>query len=439
MNTLARLRAGQLAGNQRLQLACGLQEFPREIFELADSLEILDLSNNSLTTLPDDLPRLKKLRILFCSDNAFTELPAVLGRCPQLTMIGFKANRIERIAHGALPEALRWLILTDNRLTELPDEIGRCHQLQKLMLAGNQLRALPPALAQCSRLELLRLSANRLTDLPDWLAQLPRLAWLAYAGNPFCEPFEASATGLQEMPDVSWHSLSFQHTLGEGASGVIHQAQMQNQTGTKAVAVKIFKGDITSDGLPQCEMAACLHADTHPNLVPVLGVVAAHPQGKSALVMALIDPAFINLAGPPSLDSCTRDVYPAHTSFDLITALRLALGVASAARHLHARGLMHGDLYGHNILHNREGAAFLGDFGAASFLPRHDPPQVLALQRLEVRAFGCLLEELLAHSPDHPDPAAHQTLAQLKNACLNEVPTQRPLFSAIEQALTALV
>ena len=439
MNTLARLRAGQLAGTQRLQLACGLQEFPQEIFELADSLEILDLSGNALSKLPHDLARLKKLRVLFCSDNAFTELPAVLGRCPQLTMIGFKANRIERIAPGALPPALRWLILTDNRLTELPPEIGDCAQLQKLMLAGNQLRALPPALCQCRRLELLRMSANHLAELPDWLGQFPRLAWLAYAGNPFCASQEASTSSSQAMPTVAWHTLSLEKILGEGASGVIHQALMQSQTGTEAVAVKIFKGDVTSDGLPQCEMAACLHADTHPNLVPVLGVVAEHPQGKSALVMALIDPAFVNLAGPPSLDSCTRDVYPAHTAFELATALRLALGIASAARHLHARGLMHGDLYGHNILHNRAGAAFLGDFGAASFLPLQDPPQTLALQRLEVRAFGCLLEELLAHSPGHPDSATHQALAQLKTACLNEAPAQRPLFNAIEQTLMDLI
>jgi serine/threonine protein kinase len=155
--------------------------------------------------------------------------------------------------------------------------------------------------------------------------------------------------------------------------------------------------------------------------------------------MALIDPAFINLAGPPSLDSCTRDVYPDHTAFELATALSLALGIASAARHLHARGLMHGDLYGHNILHNIEGAAFLGDFGAASFLPLQDPPQALALQRLEVRAFGCLLEELLAHSQGSPDSAAQRAMALLKTECLSETPTQRPLFKAIEQTLRDLI
>src|SRR5471030_1569407 len=106
MHTLEQLRTGQLKGIQRLQLSCGLTEFPREIFELADTLEILDLSNNALSTLPDDLPRLAKLRIIFCSDNQFTELPSVLGSCAQLSMIGFKANRIRSVPAAALPVQL---------------------------------------------------------------------------------------------------------------------------------------------------------------------------------------------------------------------------------------------------------------------------------------------------------------------------------------------
>jgi len=130
LNTLDDLRAGKLAGSRRLKLACGLREFPREIFELAETLEILDLSGNALTALPDDLPRLRKLRILFCSDNPFTELPAVIGQCAALEMVGFKANRIANVPAAALPPNLRWLILTDNRIAELPPEIGCCSHLQ---------------------------------------------------------------------------------------------------------------------------------------------------------------------------------------------------------------------------------------------------------------------------------------------------------------------
>ncbi|HUD32383.1 MAG TPA: protein kinase, partial [Variovorax sp.] len=97
------LRAGELAGATRVALACGLTEFPRELFALADSLEILDLSGNALDALPEDLHRLHRLRVLFCSDNRFTALPASLGACARLEMIGFKANRIARVPAEALP------------------------------------------------------------------------------------------------------------------------------------------------------------------------------------------------------------------------------------------------------------------------------------------------------------------------------------------------
>jgi Leucine-rich repeat (LRR) protein len=122
--TLEQLRAGQLAGARELKLPCGLSEFPREIFDLADTLEVLDLSNNALTTLPDDLPRLRKLRILFASNNPFTDLPAILGECSQLSMIGFKANRIREVPARALPPQLRWLILTDNDIERLPRRLA---------------------------------------------------------------------------------------------------------------------------------------------------------------------------------------------------------------------------------------------------------------------------------------------------------------------------
>ena len=124
MNTLAELRAGQLAGAQRIDLSCGLTEFPREIFDLADSLEVLNLSGNALDALPDDLHRLHRLRVLFCSDNRFTVLPEAVGRCEGLDIVGFKANRIDHVPAAALPPRLRWLILTDNAIAELPDALG---------------------------------------------------------------------------------------------------------------------------------------------------------------------------------------------------------------------------------------------------------------------------------------------------------------------------
>ncbi|MDX9683137.1 leucine-rich repeat-containing protein kinase family protein [Pseudomonas protegens] len=437
MDTLAQLRAGQLAGIKRLDLSCGLTEFPREIFDLADSLEILNLSGNALSSLPEDLHRLTRLRILFCSDNRFSEVPACLGQCLQLSMIGFKANRIERVPAAALPPQLRWLILTDNRIAELPEELGQRPLLQKLMLAGNRLTRLPESLGQCHRLELLRIAANRLTELPPFLLALPRLTWLAYAGNPL--ESEADATALESTPTIPWSELTLEQRLGEGASGVIHQAQWQPAgQPPRAVAVKLYKGEMTSDGSPLHEMNACISAGLHPNLIRVEGRILDHPQGQNGLVMQLIDKSFANLAALPSLDSCSRDIYPDDARFNADVTLGIARGIASVGAHLHAQGITHGDLYGHNTLWNAQGDCLLGDFGAASFHAQDDTVQSRALQRLEVRAFGILLEELLERGDGSLSLGQQQKLAALVQRCCQPEVLARPGFTQVCEELAGL-
>lgn len=434
MHTLEALRAGELVGIKRLDLAADLTEFPAEIFDLADSLEVLNLSGNRLRDLPQDLTRLHKLRIIFCSDNRFTHVPEVLGQCTNLEMVGFKANQIAHLSAKALPPKLRWLILTDNRLQQLPAEIGACTNLQKLMLSGNRLQELPAELVACTRLELLRIAANRFERLPDWLLRLPRLAWLAYAGNPFSDAIEKEAMASLAIEHIDWRTLDVQHTLGEGASGIIYRAHRTTEQGVHPVAVKVFKGAVTSDGLPHSEKAACLVAGEHPNLIPVHGRLHGHPTDAIGMVMPLIEPSFINLAGPPSLESCTRDIYASETRFTFEQLMGIARGVASAAAHLHAKGVMHGDLYAHNILWNEKGECLLGDFGAASFLPTQDDSLRQGLQRIEVRAFACLLEELQARCDVSSD-----VLRDLQIRCASHEVEARPSFDEIARELASLV
>jgi hypothetical protein len=440
IQTIGQLRSGELAGARRLRLSCGLTDFPREIMDLRDTIEILDLSGNELSELPDDLAELHRLRVIFCSDNQFTALPDVLGRCPQLSMVGFKANRIRHVSAEALPSKLRWLILTDNEIDWLPEELGHCTELQKLMLAGNQLRSLPASLAGCGKLELVRLAANQLSELPEWLLDLPRLSWLAFSGNRFGAGDERDALSSTTIADVPWEALEIGPVLGQGASGVIHSATMPaNAKDPQAVAVKLFKGAMTSDGLPASELRASIAAGEHANLIDVIGRVGDHPSGAAGLVMQLVDPAFQILAGPPSLESCTRDVYQASAAFDLPTILRIASGIASAAEHMHERGILHGDLYGHNILHNGQGHALLGDFGAASFYDAGNLSIANGLQRLEVRAFGCLLEELLDRCAGSDDVRTLRKLDDLKSQCLSARPASRPLFHEISVRLNGMM
>jgi hypothetical protein len=438
MHTLEQLRHGELKGITRLDLSADLTHFPEEIFTLADSLEVLNLSGNRLSELPAELSRFRKLRILFCSDNRFTQVPEVLGQLPQLEMIGFKANTIRDLPAAALPRALRWLILTDNQLAELPETLGKCTQLQKLMLAGNQLRRLPSSMADCQRLELLRLSANRFEQLPPWLLRLPRLTWLAFAGNPCSDRNELQVLREHSAPPIDRDQIELMDVLGQGASGVIYRTQWHVPgQAPKAMATKLFKGTLTSDGLPRSEVAACIAAGAHPNLIRIAGPLAEQTDSPSGLLMELIDPRYQPLADPPSLSSCTRDCYAPQQRFSLDYILRLASGTAAAVAHLHERGILHGDLYAHNLLVDGDGSCLLGDFGAASFF-QTEAPAGQALQQLEVRAFGCLLEELLERCTPTHQPLQMDALRQLQAQCLSQEPGQRPSFATLDRALRQL-
>jgi len=271
LHTLAKIKSGELNGIRRLNLSENLTEFPLEILSLADSLEILDLSNNQLSTLPEELLQLPNLKAIFASNNRFETLPEVLGRCQNLDMIGFKANQISRVPENSLPPKLRWLILTENQITELPQSLGERTRLQKLALAGNRLTELPANLHQLVNLELLRISANQLAECPEQIFALPKLAWFAFAGNPFA----AARVEGSAIPEISSSSYSLQQVLGQGASGVISKAAwtVPQLAFPEDIAVKVFKGEVTSDGYPEDELQACLKVGSHRNLVKPLAQV----------------------------------------------------------------------------------------------------------------------------------------------------------------------
>jgi serine/threonine protein kinase len=222
--------------------------------------------------------------------------------------------------------------------------------------------------------------------------------------------------------------------LGEGASGQVHRAlwQRPGEAVPQAVALKLFKGRMTSDGLPEREMAACLAAGSHPHLTCALGRLTGHPEGLDGLVMPLLPSQWRPLADPPSLESCTRDVYDAVLRFAPDAALRLAGATAQATAHMHAKGLLHGDLYAHNTLWDGSaGNGVLSDFGAATGLPAGEDG--LALQRIEVLAWGILLGELLDRSSESP-----ASLRVLHRHCVGPDPAARPLMADVVAALSAV-
>jgi len=428
MQTLEQLQSGKLKGVKKLKLSEGLTEFPREIFSLADTLEILDMTDNNLSRLPDDFGTLKQLKILFLSNNRFSELPKSLSQCPELSMIGFRNNQIETIEEDVLPLSTRWLILTENKLVKLPNSIGKLKLLQKLMLSGNQLVALPETLSGCHNLELIRIAANCLEKFPKCLLTLPKLAWMAFGGNPFAQQ---QLKSHQNFEEIRWEDITIGKLLGEGTSGEIYKALYHNNE----VAVKVFKSEMTSDGLPQDEMKINLALGKHVNLIDTLGVVKGHVENKNVLMLQLIGSEYFTLGLPPTLETCSRDVYPISLTLSLEMVKSILLGMSQALAYVHKFGIIHGDFYAHNILVEKRGHAVLGDFGGASFCnPKNE--NRLQIERIEVRAFGYLIEELLGLVPNNNIKNKHnrdkEKLESLKERCLKSENQKRPLFKEIE-------
>lgn len=392
MHTLSQLKSGELSGTQHLKLSENLTTFPEEIFSLADSLEILDLSGNQLTSLPDELAKFQKLRIIFASNNQFETLPEVLGKCPNLEMVGFKANKISNVPANALPEKLRWLILTDNCIETLPDSLGERPRLQKLALAGNRLTELPQTMAQLTNLELVRISANQLVECPEHLLNLPKLAWLAFSGNPFSQ----SDIKIHSVPEVASSSYTLQEVLGQGASGVISKAvwNLPQAEFPSEIAVKVFKGEVTSDGYPEDELKACLKVGRHPNLVQSLAQV--NEEDYSALIMGLIPSHYSNLGFPPCLDSCTRDTFPPGFTLSINEIDKIVAQMKDLFDHLHINKVSHGDLYAHNTLFDEEANIIFGDFGAATMYHMLTETQQEKIRQIEQRALNHFIDDLLS-------------------------------------------
>ena len=413
MQTLKQLNNNELKGIKKLTLSEDLTTFPEKIFDLAESLEFLDLSNNKLTSLPD-LKKLKNLKIAFFSYNLFTELPNSFKECKNLYMLGFKGNQIEVFDEDILPLSISWLILTDNKIKTIPHSIGDLTKLQKFPLAGNKLTSLPETMKKCKNLELLRLSANNLTHIPDWLLELPKLSWLAFSGN------DCSIETKVDLEKFSMDKLDIQEQLGEGASGMIYKAFCP--TLDKDVALKLFKGAITSDGYAVDEMNTYMSIGKHNNLINVIAKI--EEDEKLGLLLDLIPKTYQNLGFPPNFDTCTRDTFHPQFSITSENIYEIAKHIQSASIHLHERNLMHGDLYAHNILINENNHCYLGDFGASSFYDNKN------CEKIEVRAFGCLIDDLLSICSNKENPY-FKTLTTIAQTCMQEHVKERPLFSQI--------
>ena len=167
------------------------------------NLEVLNLSENALETLPMDLGLCGSLRSLILDGNKLSELPRCLGSLRDLRVLSLANNDIRQLTGSVLSgmRNLARLVVSHNQLSQLPEEIRNLQRLQLLDVSHNHLTSLPSVVGECTQLRKILANANELHAVPTSLARLPHLACLLLDDNPLDNLYRnaLASGGLQAL------------------------------------------------------------------------------------------------------------------------------------------------------------------------------------------------------------------------------------------------
>lgn len=122
-----------------------LQTIPREL-EVFPNLELLNLSNNSISEIPKGFKFPESLLRLNLSQNKFTHIPSGLEKHPSLYHLDLSNNQIESDSGAVLPRSLGALDLSNNKLKTLSEYLVRSPHLDTIYARNNQIEFLPDRL-----------------------------------------------------------------------------------------------------------------------------------------------------------------------------------------------------------------------------------------------------------------------------------------------------
>ena len=161
-----------------------ITSFPENLVDLKH-LKILYLSFYELNHLSESICDLKYLKKLYLTRCELISIPECIGNLKKLKVLDLSNNRLKK-----LPDTLTNLIhlseldLKSNNLISLPDNIGNLTLLRKLFLNNNQLTSLPESFEDLQKLRKFNLKNNCFTSVPKSLEKLKHLKEFNITKNP---------------------------------------------------------------------------------------------------------------------------------------------------------------------------------------------------------------------------------------------------------------
>lgn len=147
-----------------LNLNPKLKQNPRSYDMALYAITRLDVSNNSLTSVPLVVFQLQSLKYLNLAQNKIEKLPIPI-ESPKKRGHRKKRTAKEEISYSC--PMLEELYLQDNRLEEIPEAIFRIPNLGTLVVSNNKLQQLPFCMWLAPKLKELNASFNLLKELPS--------------------------------------------------------------------------------------------------------------------------------------------------------------------------------------------------------------------------------------------------------------------------------
>jgi Leucine-rich repeat (LRR) protein len=169
------------------------------------TLEVLDISYNSINSLPIEINQMTTLTSLNLSNNNISFLPFEICDLVDLKSLNLSQNRIELLPQtiGGMNN-LAELILSGNFLEILPNNITNLHKLKKLVVSNNRLLSIPNLIGDLCSLEILNLSNNQLTVLPPSVSRLKKIQSIDVTENPFGNKCRFTVCTIDIVEDLDW-------------------------------------------------------------------------------------------------------------------------------------------------------------------------------------------------------------------------------------------